>query len=81
MPAYRQFVDTTTSSAAESYYATLLHELIKAVNAAYLAMARDGTHHVSLDQVVETMRQTGLDMLDKYRETSRGGVAVNVPEC
>lgn len=54
---------------------------VKAVNAAYLAMAGDGAHHVSLDQVIETMRQTGRDMLDKYRETSRGGLAVNVPEC
>ncbi len=54
---------------------------IKAVNAAYLAMAGDGKHLVSLDQVIETMRQTGLDMNDKYRETSRGGLAINVPEC
>jgi hypothetical protein len=46
----------------------------KAVNAAYLALAGDGTHRVSLDQVVETMRQTGMDMHDKYRETSRGGL-------
>lgn len=54
---------------------------VKAVNASYLAMAGDGAHHVSLDQVIETMRQTGHDMLDKYRETSRGGLALNVPEC
>lgn len=54
---------------------------VKAVNAAYLALAGDGKHHVSLDQVIETMRQTGADMHDKYRETSRGGLAVNVPEC
>ncbi len=54
---------------------------VKAVNAAYLALAGDGTHRVSLDQVIETMRQTGADMHDKYRETSRGGLAVNVPEC
>jgi L-serine dehydratase len=54
---------------------------IKAVNAAYLALAGDGSHRVSLDQVIETMRQTGADMHDKYRETSRGGLAVNVPEC
>jgi L-serine dehydratase len=54
---------------------------IKAVNAAYLALAGDGKHRVSLDQVIETMRQTGADMHDKYRETSRGGLAVNVPEC
>jgi L-serine dehydratase len=54
---------------------------VKAVNAAYLALAGDGKHRVSLDQVIETMRQTGADMNDKYRETSRGGLAVNVPEC
>lgn len=54
---------------------------VKAVNAAYLALAGDGNHRVSLDQVIETMRQTGADMNDKYRETSRGGLAVNVPEC
>jgi hypothetical protein len=54
---------------------------VKAVNAAYLALAGDGNHRVSLDQVIETMRQTGADMHDKYRETSRGGLAVNVPEC
>jgi L-serine dehydratase len=54
---------------------------IKAVNATYLALAGDGDHRVSLDQVIETMRQTGADMHDKYRETSRGGLAVNVPEC
>ncbi len=54
---------------------------VKAVNSAYLALAGDGNHRVSLDQVIETMRQTGVDMHDKYRETSRGGLAVNVPEC
>lgn len=54
---------------------------VKAVNSAYLALAGDGKHRVSLDQVIETMRQTGADMHDKYRETSRGGLAVNVPEC
>ncbi|MDH6261740.1 L-serine dehydratase [Bradyrhizobium sp. BR13661] len=54
---------------------------VKAVNAAYLALAGDGKHRVTLDQVIETMRQTGADMHDKYRETSRGGLAVNVPEC
>jgi len=54
---------------------------VKAIAAASLALQGDGTHRVSLDQVVETMRQTGDDMSDKYRETSRGGLAVNVPEC
>jgi L-serine dehydratase len=54
---------------------------IKAINAASMALHGDGTHRVSLDQVVETLRQTGTDMQSKYRETSRGGSAVNVPEC
>lgn len=54
---------------------------VKAINAARLAMHGDGTHKVSLDQVIETMRQTGLDMSSHYKETSRGGLAVNVPEC
>jgi L-serine dehydratase len=53
----------------------------KAVNAATMAMRGDGTHRVSLDQVIETMRQTGADMSDMYKETSRGGLAVNVIEC
>jgi L-serine dehydratase len=54
---------------------------IKAINAARLAMRGDGTHKVSLDQVIATMRQTGLDMQTIYKETSQGGLAVNVPEC
>ncbi|WP_017931891.1 L-serine ammonia-lyase [Robiginitomaculum antarcticum] len=55
---------------------------VKAVNAARLAMHDDGTgHKVSLDQVIETMRQTGLDMSHKYKETSQGGLAVNVIAC
>jgi len=54
---------------------------VKAINAAKLAMHGDGTHKVSLDQVIETMRQTGLDMSSHYKETSQGGLAVNVPEC
>ncbi len=54
---------------------------VKAINAAQLAMHGDGTHKVSLDQVIETMRQTGIDMGAKYKETSKGGLAVNVPEC
>jgi L-serine dehydratase len=54
---------------------------VKAINAARLAMHGDGTHIVSLDQVIETMRQTGLDMSSNYKETSKGGLAVNVPEC
>jgi L-serine dehydratase len=54
---------------------------VKAINAARLAMQGDGSHKVSLDQVIRTMRQTGLDMSTIYKETSRGGLAVNVPEC
>lgn len=54
---------------------------VKAINAATLAMHGDGTHKVSLDQVIETMRQTGIDMSTSYKETSKGGLAVNVPEC
>lgn len=53
----------------------------KAVNAARLAMQGDGEHKVSLDQVIKTMRETGNDMKTKYKETSRGGLAVNVIEC
>lgn len=53
----------------------------KAVAAARLAMNGDGTHRISFDTVVETMRQTGLDMSSKYKETSEGGLAVNVVEC
>lgn len=54
---------------------------IKAINAAMLAMHGDGIHRVSLDQVIATMRQTGHDMKSIYKETSLGGLAVNVPEC
>jgi len=54
---------------------------VKAVNAARMALRGDGQHKVSLDQVIETMRQTGQDMSNVYKETSRGGLAVNVTEC
>ena len=54
---------------------------IKAVSAASLSLRGDGTHLVSLDTCIETMRQTGRDMSDKYKETSLGGLAVNVPNC
>jgi L-serine dehydratase len=54
---------------------------VKAINAASLAMHGDGVHHVSLDHVIATMRQTGADMQTKYKETSQGGLAVNFPEC
>lgn len=54
---------------------------IKAITAARIALRGDGKHHVSLDKAIKTMRDTGRDMLDKYKETSRGGLAVNVIEC
>jgi L-serine dehydratase len=54
---------------------------VKAINAARLAIRGDGSHKVSLDQVIATMRQTGIDMSTIYKETSQGGLAVNVPEC
>ncbi len=54
---------------------------IKAVSAASLAMRGDGTHLVPLDACIETMRQTGLDMSERYKETSLGGLAVNIPNC
>jgi L-serine dehydratase len=54
---------------------------VKAINAARLALQGDGKHHVSLDGVIETMRQTGADMKTKYKETARGGLAVNIIEC
>jgi L-serine dehydratase len=54
---------------------------IKAVNAARMALMSDGSHIVSLDQVIETMRQTGVDMQVNYKETSLGGLAVNVVSC
>jgi len=54
---------------------------VKAINAARLAMRGDGSHKVTLDQVIATMRQTGRDMSVIYKETSQGGLAVNVPEC
>lgn len=54
---------------------------VKAVNAARLALAGDGSHFVSLDAVMQTMFETGRDMQSKYRETSRGGLAVNIVEC
>ena len=54
---------------------------VKAVNAARMALRGDGTHHVSLDKVIKTMRETGADMKTKYKETARGGLAVNIVEC
>ncbi len=54
---------------------------VKAIEAARLAIMGDGTHRVSLDEVIETMRKTGLDMSERYKETSQGGLAVNLVEC
>ena len=54
---------------------------VKAINASRMAMRGDGTHFVSLDKVIKTMRDTGADMKTKYKETARGGLAVNVIEC
>jgi L-serine dehydratase len=54
---------------------------VKAINAARLALNSDGLHHVSLDKVIRTMRETGADMQTKYKETSLGGLAVNIVEC
>ena len=54
---------------------------VKAITAARLAMRGDGRHSVSLDKVIRTMMQTGADMSIKYKETSRGGLAVNIVEC
>jgi L-serine dehydratase len=54
---------------------------VKAINAARIALRGDGEHIVSLDKVIKTMRDTGADMKSKYKETSRGGLAVNVIEC
>lgn len=54
---------------------------VKAINAARMALRGDGSHFVSLDKVIKTMRETGADMKSKYKETARGGLAVNIVEC
>jgi L-serine dehydratase len=54
---------------------------VKAINASRIALRGDGSHKVSLDRVIKTMRETGADMKTKYKETSRGGLAINVIEC
>ena len=54
---------------------------VKAVNAARMALMGDGKHTISLDKVIQTMKQTGKDMNAIYKETSLGGLAVNLPEC
>jgi L-serine dehydratase len=54
---------------------------MKAINATQMALRGDGEHFISLDKVIRTMLETGRDMQDKYKETSRGGLAVNAIEC
>ena len=54
---------------------------VKAVNASRMALIGDGQHQISLDKVIKTMKQTGMDMQSIYKETSLGGLAVNMPEC
>jgi L-serine dehydratase len=54
---------------------------VKAITAARMAVRGDGHHHVTLDKAIKTMRETGADMKDKYKETARGGLALNVVEC
>ena len=54
---------------------------VKAGNAAHLALIGDGQHFVSIDKVLHTNKETGRDMQDKYKETSRGGLAVSTVEC
>jgi L-serine dehydratase len=54
---------------------------VKAITAARMAVRGDGSHHVSLDKAIKTMRETGADMKDKYKETARGGLALNIVEC
>jgi L-serine dehydratase len=54
---------------------------VKAITAARMALRGDGTHHVGLDTAIKTMRDTGADMAEKYKETSLGGLALNVVEC
>jgi L-serine dehydratase len=54
---------------------------VKAVNAVQIALRGDGHHFVSLDKVIRTMKETGKDMSEKYKETSQGGLAVNTIEC
>ena len=58
-----------------------INPMVKAITAARLALHGDGRHTVSLDEVIKTMMETGADMKIKYKETSRGGLAVNIVEC
>ena len=78
---FRLDLRSSSRLGADPLHRTQCHGSVKAINAARLALRGDGSHKVSLDQVINTMRQTGLDMSTIYKETSQGGLAVNVPEC
>ena len=74
-------VGSTKSNIAYNSNTAVTGNAVKAINASRLALQGDGDHHVSLDRVISVMKQTGADMNDKYKETSRGGLAVNIVEC
>ena len=74
---YMRFSENPQSEDVRGY----LLAAVKAINAAQLALRGDGSHYVSLDDVIKTMAETGRDMMEKYKETSKGGLAVNVVEC
>ena len=74
-------VGSASSMATDGVAEVLGGRLTQVENAARMALWGEGRHAVGLDTVIETMRQTGEDMLAKYKETSRGGLAVNVVEC
>ncbi|TIN17173.1 MAG: SDR family NAD(P)-dependent oxidoreductase [Mesorhizobium sp.] len=74
---YRVAINYASNEAA----ATALVEAIEQAGGEALAIKGDGVHFVPLDAAIETMRQTGLDMNEKYKETSLGGLAVNIVEC
>ena len=76
----KNIVDAYTDGAAFAV-SVRIDTNVKAINAVRMAKRGDGKHKVSLDKVIKTMRDTGRDMRDKYKETSRGGLAVNVIEC
>jgi hypothetical protein len=80
MPAARRFVRLLDDEGLLSSVSRV-RAANKAINAARLALSGDGTHKVSLDKAIKTMRDTGRDMKAKYKETARGGLAVNLIEC
>ena len=83
VPAWAQLATTTSlvGNVIDTSGAAVPGTTITAVNAARLVINGDGTHKVSLDKAIKTMRDTGRDMKSKYKETARGGLAVNVVEC